>query len=999
MGFDEKPGGEGRKGGEGGEGGEGEGWFRWMFCPKRWPKSVAPDYSDFQKWDTLQQILSLVNSKFGDLSWFAFHGVGQASASVPRAVLFTVSRDLFSHKVSLLGSTPMAIRLFGAYVKIFRSLSGTLIALTSIGQIWAMQANSLAIVWGVGMLQALGSNMHTATRACILQHFAIEQNNGDIVLKENNQDRAGSLGGVLGGLVIVYFISTGWSAHSDTIVAASIVSVVLSVLQTIFNLASAFVLRVPPATFALQHCKTRKFVVLNHGSIAAAEGEDLAVFKLTTGEIRGKALVSVQGQFIDRDGRITTVPTAVWVDESGKSLRLRGEDYFLTPWAGGGKSIPDGYFFPPGFPVSMPAGYDEDTAYDLLTGMIQAPEVLLLWLLRWKYVLGVGDDSKSPAYACMVTMYLSVADMLCGLICGLPIFADFYNCRYILPSRIVEFFGSVLEMVAAVLPIHWWLALAPLARAMSTFSSVIQSKVHAERDRVYTADPQVDLVHLTVSRKNRCAVLHLISTALSVFYTWHLTLADQSAGPSWEGILATFILVRLFKLAADCKRSQILQRVLEGHAAPQSYELLPRANFQPQRSTEPLPRRQSFALTKFLMTLVLVLAEAALYAGLVTTLSSNTQQLEPCTERCLQFKLWNDDTSIPGTGLFPFEVQNGQDSSQLAETCRRFGGYSCDRLPSICARSNPCEERAVRRQVEDRLGGSKSKWAFVASIGVYTVLNLCHDWGLQAEIIGPSDAVMLHVLATLTMATMAAFALMWASGAMELFFSPLGEEAGLPCGCYFRLADVPSLVALALPLNLVGRLKTNVTQVMHAAIIDSSFLRTVTFSVPYHFIAGADLDHGALGQSSLLGVAGLGSPTCTRVGRVWDRFSSKQRAKRWAQRLPLLAVGIILMPLLFSSSFLIYRVADLVLQMMRGLGVHIDQKSGTLGLFGIYSMIALQAVVVGYFMRDTWTLYSILAVQNKDWVPDDAFLERLAQAKPELRWAFDSSSPPRAHSR
>ena len=153
-------------------------------------------------------------------------------------------------------------------------------------------------------------------------------------------------------------------------------------------------------------------------------------------------------------------------------------------------------------------------------------------------------------------------------------------------------------------------------------------------------------------------------------------------------------------------------------------------------------------------------------------------------------------------------------------------------------------------------------------------------------------AVMLHVLATLTMATMAAFALMWASGAMdsaragkrggslqsarlpgnvrlsnktqfeptstfrstraslghmgqhganldqhgpicistgqptpftpdqppiganrqELFFSPLGEEAGLPCGCYFRLADVPSLVALALPLNLVGRLKTNVTQ-------------------------------------------------------------------------------------------------------------------------------------------------------------------------------------------
>ena len=28
-------------------------------------------------------------------------------------------------------------------------------------------------------------------------------------------------------------------------------------------------------------------MVLNHGSIAAAEGEDLAVFKLTTGEMLG----------------------------------------------------------------------------------------------------------------------------------------------------------------------------------------------------------------------------------------------------------------------------------------------------------------------------------------------------------------------------------------------------------------------------------------------------------------------------------------------------------------------------------------------------------------------------------------------------------------------------------------------------------------------------------------------------------------------------------------
>lgn len=287
---------------------------------------------------------------------------------------------------------------------------------------------------------------------------------------------------------------------------------------------------------------------------------------------------------------------------------------------------------------------------------------------------------------------------------------------------------------------------------------------------------------------------------------------------------------------------------------------------------------------------------------------------------------------------------------------------------------------------------------FIASIAVYSALNLAHDLGLEAHLLGPNDAVMLQIFASLSMAVMAACALMWASGAMELFYSP--SES---CGCYFRLAAVPSVVALALPLNLVSRLRSNVQQAMYAAIIESSCLRTVSFSVPYHFIETAGINGAeSLGQLSLLGVKGLGCPRPGHVGvkthnpwLLFDRLVGARSVKRWAQWLPLLSVGIILFPLLFSSSFIVYRISDLFLAWLEDwLSKHVgqpwqlDRSCGTLALFGVYSMIGMQALVIGYFLSGLWTLYSILAVQLGDWPSDPQMLARLISAKPELRWTL-----------
>eukprot|EP00913_Durusdinium_trenchii_P035839 g33537.t1 len=163
---------------------------------------------------------------------------------------------------------------------------------------------------------------------------------------------------------------------------------------------------------------------------------------------------------------------------------------------------------------------------------------------------------------------------------------------------------------------------------------------------------------------------------------------------------------------------------------------------------------------------------------------------------------------------------------------------------------------------------------------------------------------------------------------------------------------------------------------MYAAIIESSCLRTVVFALPYHFIRNSKIHSEdprrekqfpteSLSQGSLLGVEGLGRGTGSSepMPRLFDRFTRRESVKHWAQWLPFLAVGIVILPLLLSSSFIIYRVVDLVLSWLEASlskFVTIDRSCGTIALFGVYSMILMQTLLVGYFLSGLHTLYFVL---------------------------------------
>jgi len=278
---------------------------------------------------------------------------------------------------------------------------------------------------------------------------------------------------------------------------------------------------------------------------------------------------------------------------------------------------------------------------------------------------------------------------------------------------------------------------------------------------------------------------------------------------------------------------------------------------------------------------------------------------------------------------------------------------------------------------------------FIGFTFVHSVFVLANDVGLQLNKLGYGDAVMLQVLDAYALAFMAASALTWSSGAMELFFSSL-QTAPQNCGCYYRMADLPSALALVLPLNLVIRLKTKVVDTMRAAIMEGGFLCTVRHTLPYDFVRAAHVDV----YGSLIGYRGLGHAVPRGKVELPPRGLIDIRiAKHAAKTLCWSALLIVLMPLLLSSSFLTYRVLDLLLSvlkpMLKDRFVVLSGNLAALGLLGIYGMIFSQALAVMFFITSTWRLYFILAIQFKDKDVAAPHVVKLVSTQfPELRWAF-----------
>lgn len=281
------------------------------------------------------------------------------------------------------------------------------------------------------------------------------------------------------------------------------------------------------------------------------------------------------------------------------------------------------------------------------------------------------------------------------------------------------------------------------------------------------------------------------------------------------------------------------------------------------------------------------------------------------------------------------------------------------------------------------------------SLGLYSVLTFWNDSGLQAGCLEPANAVILQVLSTLALASMSAASLIWSSGVMELFFSKLdgGDCVGASkcsddvCGCYFRMGDVPSVLALAVPLSLILKLRSKTICTMRAAIIGSGYLSTVQHHMPYNYMPPNRTD-----AWSALGPVGFGCRSDQREVS-FDRSPRMMLAKRMAKALFWSPLLIVILPLLFSSCSLIYRAVAIALCAMKSLlSVHIaDSLTASEGMCGFYGMIFVQFGALYLFVPETWRLYYILSIQLKDWDGNLAEVTRHIKTElPEMGWALAS---------
>ena len=171
-----------------------------IFLPAGYPESVRPEYLQFQLYDTLQAACSYLRNVLTTSALLKAAGVGEEAASPMAAALAWVLRDGFGMFGSLLFSY-FAGANFDVNVKEWRLFADLINDVGLTLDMMAPLAGSLyALTAALGALcKTICGMVAGATRASITAHFALRGNLADVSAKENAQETAVNLLGLLLG--------------------------------------------------------------------------------------------------------------------------------------------------------------------------------------------------------------------------------------------------------------------------------------------------------------------------------------------------------------------------------------------------------------------------------------------------------------------------------------------------------------------------------------------------------------------------------------------------------------------------------------------------------------------------------------------------------------------------------------------------------------------------------------------------------------------------------
>merc|ERR1712159_572217 len=103
--------------------------FRGLFVPVGYPDSVAPEYAQYQLWDTIQQTTYFVNTVISKRAIMRFHGVGDPNATPLEATALELARGALAQAFSVFARIPQMTRRYKADVVPYRLLSEVLNAI------------------------------------------------------------------------------------------------------------------------------------------------------------------------------------------------------------------------------------------------------------------------------------------------------------------------------------------------------------------------------------------------------------------------------------------------------------------------------------------------------------------------------------------------------------------------------------------------------------------------------------------------------------------------------------------------------------------------------------------------------------------------------------------------------------------------------------------------------------------------------------------------------
>lgn len=227
-----------------------------------------------------------------------------------------------------------------------------------------------------------------------------------------------------------------------------------------------------------------------------------------------------------------------------------------------GEARPGGFlrqmFLPKGFPSTVVASYGRFRAWALLQVLIVYPKQVVINMLFWGQVYGVGNAQSSPVTAVLIDIFMTTIDCVMGLLLGLPAVTqslDYSKKRWFIYSGVLGRCSEFVQLAAALAPSRCFFPIIVLARSLAAFSGTSGSRVGGAIPPAFMrkekADrKEIELIHVNVANGNQDKLVSVPSGVLSISFLYYLVFSGWHPSLSWQ--IAVYCALQALSFCSLC---------------------------------------------------------------------------------------------------------------------------------------------------------------------------------------------------------------------------------------------------------------------------------------------------------------------------------------------------------------------------------------------------------------------------------------------------------------